>query len=51
MDLFKRIGREKPGNLPELEVAEFPTADTPDGILFQEPGKPEMGSSCLNSRG
>ena len=33
MYLFKRIGKEMPGTVPELEVVEFPTADTPDSIL------------------
>ena len=51
MDLFKRIGRERPGTLPELEVAEFPTADTPDSILFQGTWETEGGEFLLEFEG
>ena len=47
MDLFKRIVKEKPGTLPELEVAEFPTADAPDSILFQGTWETEGGEFLL----
>ena len=51
MDLFKRIGKEKPGFVPELEVEEFPTADTPDSILFQGNWKTENGEFLLEFEG
>ena len=51
MDLFKRIGKEKSGTLPELEVVEFPTADTPDSILFQGTWETENGEFLLEFEG
>ncbi len=51
MDLFKRIGKEKPGFVPELEVEEFPTADTPDSILFRGNWKTANGEFFLEFEG
>ena len=51
MDLFERIGKEKPENRPELEVVEFPTADTPDSILFQGIWETENGVFLLEFEG
>lgn len=51
MYLFKRIGKEMPGTVPELEVVEFPTADTPDSILFQGNWKTENGEFFLEFEG
>ena len=51
MELFTRIGNEKTGNLPELEVVEFPTADTPDSILFQGIWETENGEFLLEFEG
>ena len=51
MYLFKRIGKEMPGAVPELEVVEFPTADTPDSILFQGNWKTEKGEFFLEFEG
>ena len=51
MEKFRRIGKEIPGTLPELEVAEFPTADTPDSILFQGTWETENGEFLLEFEG
>lgn len=51
MDLCKRIGEEKPGVVPELEVVDFPTANTPDSVLFQGNGKTENGEFLLEFEG
>ena len=51
MDLFERLGREKPGTRPELEVAEPPTADAADSVLFQGTWKTENGEFLLEFEG
>ena len=51
MYLSKRIGKEIPETVPELEVAEFPTADTPDSILFQGNWKTANGEFFLEFEG
>ena len=51
MYLSKRIWREMPEIMPELEVAEFPTADTPDSILFQGNWKTANGEFFLEFEG
>ena len=51
MKWYKKIGKELVGVYPELDVVEFPTADTPDSILFQGIWKTEKGEFLIEYEG
>jgi hypothetical protein len=51
MKWYKKIGKELNGVYPELDVVEFPTADTPDSILFQGIWTTEKGEFFMEYEG
>ena len=51
MEWYEKIGKELEGRIPALEIVEFPTADTPDTILFQGIWQTENGEFLLEYEG
>ena len=51
MKWYEKIVKEFVSVYPELDVVEFPTADTPDSILFQGIWKTEKGEFFMEYEG